>query len=51
MNLILLLLVIILLCGAGGLPQVGWHNYGYGPSGIAGIILLVLIIMLLTGRL
>jgi hypothetical protein len=47
----ILLLIIILLVVFGGLPQVSGHNYGYGPSGIGGVILLILLIMLLTGRL
>jgi hypothetical protein len=46
-----LLLIIVLLVVLGGLPQVSGHNFGYGPSGIGGIVLLVLLIMLLTGRL
>ncbi len=46
-----LLLIIVLLVVFGGLPQVSGHNYGYGPSGLGGVILLVLLIMLLTGRL
>lgn len=46
-----LLLIIILLIVLGGLPQVSGHKLGYGPSGIGGIILLILLIMLLTGRL
>ena len=46
-----LLLIIILLIVLGGLPQVSGHNLGYGPSGLGGIILLILLIMLLTGRL
>ena len=46
-----LLLIIVLLIVFGGLPQVSGHNYGYGPSGIGGIILVVLLVMLLTGRL
>ena len=33
------------------LAQLGYHNYGYGPSGIGGIILIVLLILFLTGRL
>jgi hypothetical protein len=45
-----LLLIIIILIVLGGLPQVSGHNLGYGPSGIGGILLLVLLIMLLTGR-
>jgi hypothetical protein len=46
-----LLLIVVLLVVFGGLPQVSRHNYGYGPSGIGGIVLVVLLIMLLTGRL
>jgi len=46
----LLLLIILLLIVLGGLPNWGFHQYGYGPSGIGGIILIVVIILLLTGR-
>ncbi|MFN2425265.1 MAG: DUF3309 family protein [Candidatus Binatia bacterium] len=46
-----LLIVILLLLVFGGLPNWGYHQYGYGPSGIGGILLVVLVIMLLTGRL
>ena len=49
MNLILLVVVILLV--VGGLPNWGYHQYGYGPSGIGGLILIVLLILLLTGRL
>jgi len=46
----LLVLLVLLLLVFGGLPQTGWHDYGYGPSGLGGIILLVVLILLLTGR-
>jgi hypothetical protein len=50
MSLVLLILLILLLAGA--LPvyphSAGW---GYGPSGLLGVILLVVVILLLTGRL
>ena len=46
----LVLLVILLLLVVGGLPTWGYHQYGYAPSGIGGIILVILVIMLLTGR-
>jgi len=49
MGLILLIVLIVLLLG--GLPTWGYHPYGYGPSGIVGVILIVLLILLLTGRL
>lgn len=47
-----LLLLILLLAVVGALPT--WphsRNWGYGPSGLAGVLLLVLLLMLLTGRL
>jgi hypothetical protein len=49
MNLILLILLILLL--VGGLPAFHLHSFGYGPSGLLGVVVLVLIILLLTGRL
>lgn len=48
-TIILIVLVLILI---GALPS--WphsRNWGYAPSGIAGVIVLILLIMLLTGRL
>ena len=46
---ILLIIVILLLLGA--LPSWGWsRNWGYGPSGTLGLVLLVLIVLLLMGR-
>jgi hypothetical protein len=47
----LVLLIILLMLVVGALPTWGYHEYGYGPSGIGGVILLVLIVLLLTGRL
>jgi hypothetical protein len=47
----LLLLIVLLLIVFGGLPNWGYHRYGYAPSGIGGIVLLVVLIMFLTGRL
>jgi flagellin-like protein len=46
----LVLLIVLLLLVVGGLPNWGYHQYGYGPSGIGGVILLILVILLLTGR-
>ncbi len=47
----LLLLLVLLLIVFGGLPTWGYHNYGYAPSGIGGLLLLILLVLLLTGRL
>ena len=47
----IVLLVILLMLVVGGLPSWGYHEYGYGPSGIGGVVLLVLVVLLLTGRL
>ncbi|MEV4782570.1 DUF3309 domain-containing protein [Oxalobacteraceae bacterium OTU3REALA1] len=47
-----IILIILVLALIGALPT--WphsRNWGYAPSGITGLIVLILLIMLLTGRL
>lgn len=47
-----ILLVVLILILVGALPN--WphsRNWGYGPSGVTGLIVIILIIMLITGRL
>lgn len=47
-----ILLIILVLVLIGALPT--WphsRSWGYAPSGIAGLVVVVLLIMLLTGRL
>jgi hypothetical protein len=47
-----ILLIILILVLIGAFPT--WphsRKWGYGPSGLTGLIAVVLIIMLLTGRL
>jgi len=47
-----LLIVILVLLLLGALPTWGYSSgWGYGPSGIVGVIVIILIVMLLTGRL
>jgi hypothetical protein len=47
---ILLIVLVLLLIGA--LPSWPYsRGWGYFPSGIAGVIVVILLIMLLTGRL
>ena len=45
----LLLLIVLILFLVGGLPNFGYHSYGYAPSGLAGVLVIVLLVMLLTG--
>jgi len=46
---ILIILLILMLVGA--LPRWGHSaNWGYGPSGILGVILVIVVILLLLGR-
>jgi hypothetical protein len=46
-----ILLVILLLVLVGGLPVYPYsQGWGYGPSGIVGVLVVILLILLLTGR-
>lgn len=49
----LVLVVLIILLVVGGIPSYGFlHNsYGYAPLSVGGILLIVLLVLLLTGRL
>lgn len=47
----LILIVILILLLVGGLPVFPHsRNWGYGPSGVLGAILVVLLILLLLGK-
>lgn len=47
-----ILLIILLLALVGGLPVYPYsQGWGWGPSGIVGLLVVVLLILLLTGRL
>lgn len=52
MSISLLLLIVLILLLIGAVPT--WphsRNWGYMPSGTLGIVVLVLLVLLLTGRL
>ena len=52
MSLGTILLIALILVLIGALPSWPYSSgWGYGPSGIAGVIVIILIILLLTGRL
>ena len=47
-----ILLIVVILIRLGVLPT--WphaRSWGYGPSGIVGVIVVILIVLLLMGRL
>ena len=52
MSLSTILLIVVILILVGVLPT--WphaRSWGYGPSGAVGVVLLILVVLLLTGRL
>jgi len=47
-----ILLIVLILILLGVLPT--WphsQSWGYGPSGLVGVVVIILLILLLTGRL
>jgi hypothetical protein len=52
MSIATILLIVLILVLVGALPS--WNHsrsWGYAPSGVIGLVVLVLIVMLVTGRL
>jgi hypothetical protein len=50
MSLILVILLVLLLIG--GLPSWPYSSgWGYGPSGILGVVLVIVLVLFLLGRL
>lgn len=46
-----ILIVVLVLILLGALPTWGHsRNWGYGPSGLLGVVVIVLLILLLMGR-
>ena len=48
----LIILIVLLVLVFGSVPR--WshsRNWGYGPSGVLGVILLIVLILFLMGRL
>lgn len=50
MSLPVLLLVILIVLPVASAPYTGLHPYGYYPSGLIGIVLLIVILLMLLGR-
>lgn len=52
MSLTAILIVVLIIALIGGLPSWGYsRGWGYGPSGIIGLVLVVLLVLMLLGRL
>ncbi|MDP3268715.1 MAG: DUF3309 family protein [Legionella sp.] len=46
-----ILLIVLILMLVGGLPRWGHSkNWGYGPSGLIGLLLVILLILILLGK-
>ena len=46
-----ILIIVLILLLVGALPSWGHsRNWGYGPSGILGLVAVVVIVLLLMGR-
>jgi len=50
MSIGMILLVVLVILALGGMPYWGIHRYGYGPSGLFGTILVILVVLMLLGR-
>jgi len=51
MSLGMILLIVLILVLAGAIPT--WphsRSWGYAPSGVVGLVVVILIVMLVTGR-
>lgn len=52
MSLGTILLIILILMLLGALPSWGHsRSWGYGPSGVLGLVVVVVVVLLLMGRL
>lgn len=46
-----ILIVLLILALIGGVPRWGYsRNWGYGPSGITGVLLIIVIVLALSGN-
>ena len=46
-----ILLIVLILVLIGALPNWGYSSgWGYGPSGVVGVIVVILLILVLMGR-
>jgi uncharacterized protein DUF3309 len=47
----LIIIIILILLVVGAVPHWGYsRGWGYGPSGLLGLILIIIVILVLLGR-
>jgi len=47
----LLIIILLVLILVGGLPTWSYStNFGYGPSGLIGVVLVILLVLFLMGK-
>ena len=47
----LIIIIILILLVVGAVPRWGYsRSWGYGPSGLLGLILIIIVILVLLGR-
>ncbi|HEX5258514.1 MAG TPA: DUF3309 family protein [Sphingomicrobium sp.] len=47
----LIIIIILILLVVGAVPRWGYsRGWGYGPSGLLGLILIIIVILVLLGR-
>lgn len=46
-----ILLIVLILLVIGAFPGTGLVSWGYGPSGVLGVLLIAVVVLLLVGRL
>ncbi len=51
MSITTILIILLVLILVGALPTVGLHQYGYAPSSLLAVVLVVVLILALLGRL
>lgn len=47
---LLIVLVLLLVMALGLVPTTGFHSYGWGPSSVISVVLVVLLLFFLFGR-
>ena len=46
-----ILIIVLILALVGAFPRWGYSSgWGYGPSGLVGVLLVVILVLALTGR-